>query len=109
MTDMKPRYVICPSCRVREPLTPGSMFTYIDMWVHVSKTHQDRGCSRSGYALWGFEPLWDSQTPRTLRSEAKMRLVQHPDGYMTLLPAVWDKDRQEAFFVMTRQKKRKKA
>lgn len=61
------QYVICPACRVREQLTPGPTFSYMDMWAETSRRHQIQGCQRWGYGVWGFDPMWDQQVPRTRR------------------------------------------
>lgn len=103
MTSLQ--FVVCPSCRVREVLSPGPNFSYLDMWVQTSRRHQDQGCKRYNWAHWGFDALWDSREPRILKSDVKMRLVNHPDGYHCLVPASWDAERIEMHFAMTRQRR----
>ena len=106
MTQKRPiQSVICPSCRVLERLDPGPSFSYLDMWAHVSRVHQAKGCQKHNLNEWLFDPMWDEHTPRTLRADIKMRLVWHPDGYHMTVPAVWDKDRVDAYFAATRQRK----
>lgn len=102
-----PRKISCITCRRDYHISPATGRTYEQEYRTIARAHEQNGCEHHRYDVWGFDPAWDApESKEMIRSSAKKRIVQHPDGYMFSVPADWDQDAIDLHIDRTRKRRK---